>query len=180
MLEGENPANGIWTAGWRNGTRQHIVLTKDYQLADSEPAAVTVRPTHGGHVYDAREGRYFGLTDSIQTTLKPTIGTLLTVMPYRLTALELTSGPVVRGEDLVLQVRLVAEGEVGEDDLSVLRVRVSGPRGEVTALRRVVTFKGAGGEIRLPLSYDDPAGRWQVSVRDTATGLTAQAAYELP
>ncbi|MDD5708204.1 MAG: hypothetical protein PHR35_19975, partial [Kiritimatiellae bacterium] len=81
-------------------------------------------------------------------------------------------GKVKRGEDLVANVELVADGKINDEEKHFLRVAVTGPDGkEVTALRRFVFVAAGKGEVRLPIAYDDPAGRWTIVLKDVATGL---------
>ena len=38
---------------------------------------------------------------------------------------------------------------------------------------------GGKAEVELPLAYNAPVGRWQVHVRDVASGVTADCALEV-
>ena len=176
------PANGVWTAGYRRGGQHYAVVTRDWQIADQSTLKANVQFPVKGHVYEMRSGEYFGLTDTIKTELEPTRGKLFTVLPYRLKGISLTpQKPVIRGADLMLAVKLATRGAIGPDDLHLLRVSVTGPDGkEITALRRLVKILGGGGEIRLPLAYNDLPGAWHINVRDSATGLREKITIDLP
>jgi hypothetical protein len=172
---------GAWTAGWQNGTARHVVVTKDYQLADSAPTQAVVTFPGKGHVYEMRSGKYYGYVPGVSADLVPTRGQVFTILPYRVKSLGLTAGKAARGQDLTLQVAFATEGKPGATDLSLLRVTVTDPAGrEVSALRRAVEVRGGRGDFRLPLAYGDAPGVWTVSAHDTATGLKGKVSYRLP
>ena len=174
-------ANGVWTAGYRSGNQRYVVITKDYQLADRNDVGVWVKFGNRGHIYEMRSGEYFGYTDKVQMQLQPTRGKVYSILPYRVGEIVIPQkGQATRGQDLVLKVRLATEGEVGKDDLHLIRVSVTSPNGkEVTALRRLVLIRGGTGEIQLPVAYDDAPGRWTVQLKDAATGIQKDVYFTL-
>jgi hypothetical protein len=174
-------ANGVWTAGYRQGRQRYVLTTKDYQLADRAKAAVEIKFGREGHIYDVREGKYCGFADRVATELEPTYGKVFSVLPYRVRKIRAERrGQAKRGEDLVLSVTLVADGTIGQNEKHYLRVSVTGPEGkEVKALRRFVGIAAGKGEIRLPIAYDDPPGRWTIGLKDTATGIECRVPYFL-
>ena len=71
-------------------------------------------------------------------------------------------------------------GGGARNDMHLLRVNVIAPDGrEVTALRRLVKIYGGQGEVRLPVAFNDPVGKWTVQVKDTATGINKSVTYVL-
>ncbi|MDD5707140.1 MAG: hypothetical protein PHR35_14550, partial [Kiritimatiellae bacterium] len=174
-------ANGVWTAGYRQGRQRYVVMAKDHQLADRTKAAVAVEFGVKGHIYDMRAGKYCGLLDKVETALEPTYGKAFSVLPYLVKKIRAKIGAVKRGEDLVAHVELVADGKIEADETHFLQVMAFGPDGkEVTAMRRFVGIRVGKGEVRLPIAVDDPSGRWTVVLKDMATGLTQRLAYRLP
>lgn len=178
--ESGQPASGIWMASWTNGSALHVAAAKDYQLVDREPEEVRLCLNRAGHVYEMRSGQYLGQTEDVAATLEPTAGQVFTVLPYRVRALALQAGRAQRGQDLVINAALRAEGQVGKDDLNVLQVRVTDPSGrEMTALRRTIEMRGGRAQIALPLAVDEAPGKWTVEVRDLATGVKQTVGVEL-
>ena len=60
----------------------------------------------------------------------------------------------------------------------VYTARLFDPAGrELTNRHRVLDVHGAGDALELPLAYNDPVGRWRVTVEDVATGLSGQAEF---
>ncbi|MDD5706063.1 MAG: beta-galactosidase, partial [Kiritimatiellae bacterium] len=76
-------ANGVWTAGYRQGRQRYVVAAKDYQLADRSKAAVAIEFGGKRHIYDIREGKYRGYADKVETELEPTYGKVFSVLPYQ-------------------------------------------------------------------------------------------------
>ncbi len=178
----QKPANGVWTGGYRSGSQRYLVTAKDYALVDQSASDMLFEMEEKGHIYEMRSGRYLGWGNRFITKLKPTIGQVFCVFPYRVLGIEmvLASHPK-RGEDLVIPVALRRQGNIGPEDLHLLRVKVTAPNGkECIALRRQVSIWGGKGEIRLPLAYNDMAGTWEVLARDTATGLEMSIDFQLP
>jgi len=175
------PANGIWTAGYRQGGQKYVIACKDYQIADRGASNVRIAFGKREYVYEMRSGRYLGHTDQVHDRLEPTRARIYSVLPYNVIRLEgATTGKVARGRDLVLKVSLVTVGNVGAEDMHLIRTSVTSPQGqEVIALRRLTSIYGGTGEIHLPLAYDDPAGDWNVTLRDSATGITCKVPFTL-
>ena len=158
-----------------------MVITKDYRLVDRNDVDVWIEFGNKGHIYEMRSGKYFGFTDKVRAQLETARGKIYSILPYRVRNLVVTrEDRAKRGRDLVLKVKLAAEGEVGKNDVHLIRVRVTSPDGKkVTALQRLVLIRGGAGEIRLPLAYDDAPGRWTVYLKDTATGIQNEVYFTL-
>jgi len=62
----------------------------------------------------------------------------------------------------------------------VYNIEVTGPDGKERSLYRTnFTFGGEGGQIRVPLALNDPAGPWTIAIRDAATGTTKTVTVQL-
>jgi len=174
-------ANGIWTSGYRNGRQHYVVAGKDWQLANREAAAVGIELPMVGHVYEMRTGPYLGRTRRLATELQVARAKVLAVLPYEVQGL--TAEPedrMDRGQDLELDVRIRANGQIGQDDIHLVRVRAYAPDGtEATSLRRFEILRRGVGKIRLPIAYDDPAGEWTVRLQDQATRKSADIRFPL-
>jgi len=175
-------ANGVWLAGYRRGAQRYLVAGKDYQVVDRKPALVDIAFDGPAHVYEARSGRYLGHCRTVRDTLEPTRGKLYALLPYRVRGLRARTGwwprRAIPGRDLVVRVKLLTTGSVGPDDLHLLRVAVTGPDGtELTALRRLAPIRGGAGDVRLPLAYNDRAGRYTIRMHDSATGVSQKLAF---
>jgi hypothetical protein len=180
LQKSHQPANGIWTAGYRRGGQRYVLVTKDYHLADQTPSRVTLDFNEPGYCYNIREGTYLGHGQKFDQELPATTGEAYAILPYRVEGLEIQEKQSAQpGRDLVLTVRIKAEGgDIKPDDVHLIQVSAHAPDGvEVIALRRLIALPGGKGEIRLPIAFDDAPGQWTVTLRDAASGVTADHAY---
>jgi hypothetical protein len=184
--EDGQPANAIWLAGYRQGGQQYLVAAKDYKVVDRRPARVNIVLEAAAHVYESQGGRYLGLQRQFEDTFETARGKVYALLPYRVRGLEARARTqpetalAQRGEDLVVDVKLVVDGAVGPEDLHLLRVTAWGPDGrEVTALRRCAAIRGGAGEVRLPIAWNDRAGAWTARLHDTATGLEQSVPFTI-
>jgi len=168
-------ANGVWSAGYRCGRQDYVVVARDYRIADSSPLNVIIDFPGKGYVYEMSNGRYHKMTDHVTTKLIRSKGKVFAVLPYRLNRIEATvMKPSQRGKNLELQVQLLATGEIRKDELHLLRVTVTGPdKKEIIPLRRLLEIYGGKGVLRLPIAYNDQPGKWEIQLKDTATGMAA-------
>ncbi len=182
MQDSQQPANGIWTAGYQRGDQKYVAMVKDYHLVDQQPAHVTMNLAAPAYCYSIRDGAYLGHGRQFELELAPTTGQAYALLPYRVRQIEISQPqPAQRGHDLVLMVRLQAEGQIAPQDLHLLQGSVFAPDGsEAVSLRRLVPLSAGSGAVRLPIAYDDAPGRWTVKLRDIATGVEVRHIYSLP
>jgi len=165
-------------------------------VADEEPRRAVVTFPAAGHLYDARRGGYLGHARTSTTTVLPSIAHVYAMLPYRLTGLQVSvsgKGVVAAGESVECVIRAQVEGPA--PGLQVWLVEVRGPDGTIReAFTRRIVARGGEAIVRIPLALGDaPAGsvhgnaavehaatrKWEVSVRDAATGVTGKGSFEV-
>lgn len=174
-VSNETIANGVWSAGYRCGRQYYIVAARDYQLADSSPLNVTIDIPEKGYVYEMPSGRCHEMTDCVTTELITSKGKVFSVLPYRINQIQpVLINQAQRGKNLELQVQFLATGEIRKDEIHLVRVTVTGPdKKEIVPLRRLLEIYGGKGTVLLPLAYNDPLGKYEIQLKDTATGISA-------
>ena len=148
-------------------------------LSEEKPVDARVRFQREAHLYDCRAGRYLGLTREHRPSLTPSIAQLYASLPYRLEKVEVR-GPVQvrRGQEPVFAIALETGGIPAVQH--VLLLEVTGPAGRpFEAYHRRILVSGGRHELTLPIALNAEIGKWNVSVRDAATGVVGQAVFEV-
>lgn len=166
--------------------RARAQALQEQAVPEDEPAAFvpsprSVRVGFGAraHVYDSREGRYLGRVDSVQTELGAGRAKVFALLPYRVARVALRSPPHVRvGQTAEVAADVVLEeGKAGQH---VLHLDVWGPDGqELSHYTRNADAPRGRGVLRVPTALNDVPGHWRVRVCDVATGVSAEATFEL-
>ena len=155
----------------------------DYEEVGSQTRTVGLHLEGPKHVYDMLRGEYLGLRRAIDFELSPGQIRLVAALPYRVESLSvsiLTQG-IRRGQKVAfgMQVRS-GQGEPVEA-LHVHRLEVTGPDAKLRPhyARNLVARQGVcAGTV--PLALNETPGRWKLSVRDVATGISGQAFFIAP
>lgn len=141
---------------------------------------VTVTFPTKAHLYDSRHGRYLGHTQVHRTQVAPSIAHVYGVLPYKLEALEVRGEPRCKRGDVI---RFTVTTRIGDGEVSgrqVWRLEVRDPAGQVqNAHTRRILVENAKTDVTLPIALNAPTGMWEVSLRDAATGVSGQAAFEV-
>jgi hypothetical protein len=128
-------------------------------------------------VYDVRAGEALGQTAEIRADFEPGQARLYALLPYRVTALEVDRLPetVAQGRTMTLPVRLATTSAATDH---VVRIELTGPDGRLVT-PHCTNAIARGGVLRhaIPLALNAAPGRWQVSVRDVASGVRAQGEF---
>ena len=133
----------------------------------------------GGHLFDLLQGKYLGEGSQIKQSLKRTQPTLISILPYRVTDIQIKGPTVVKlGEEVKGNVSIITEG--GEAGLHVLRMDVYNPEGErVSYLSANLVCQKGKGAFSFPLALNEPLGDWLIKVRDVATGVQREWKFEV-
>jgi hypothetical protein len=140
-------------------------------------ARVTLPPA--AHYYDCRAGRYLGQTATLTTDLSEGRAQFFAGLPWRLEGLTIAAPATVRrGQPVPL--RLAATSAGPPPGLQVWRLTVTGGDGQPQpAHTQRLLVRGGAAELALPLALDAPPGRWQLHLRDAATGVATTADFEV-
>ncbi len=162
-----------------DGDARYVAVLRDH-TPDDPVQQVTVHLPDGYEVYDVREGEHLGAVSSVEAELGEAELLLLALLPSEVEGIELTvpDAEIAPGEVFSARGRVqVADGEPGRH---VLRTTVIGPDGrEREYYAEDLVTENASAVAHVPSALDDPAGTWQVQVRDVATGVTAETSFEV-
>lgn len=121
------------------------------------------------HIYDVRERQYLGQGTEATLKLPSFQARLLSLLPYRVTEVQLrAAGSVRRGSiaTVTAQVRTSAA-----PSQHLLRLEVVSPTGYRTLpYSRLETAPHGAATFTIPFAYNDRPGVWQITVRDVLTG----------
>lgn len=128
------------------------------------------------HVYDIRKGRALGRQRELAAEVDPYEPTLYALSPSAIGGLAMSAPSAgTRGQTVRFSLRIASPAAT-----HVFHVDVIDPAGQT--LRQYsgnhLAPRGVAG-FSLPLAFNDPAGRWQIRVRDILSGQTAEAAIEV-
>lgn len=186
------PVVGVELHTFRNGGVRIVVLMTNPQLRVDElgppefksndrfAKPVTVRLAFPGErfVYNVRGAKAAGNLRELEVTLDPYEPTILAVAPSAMPELEVSApARVSRGDTAELGVSFAAATPAARH---ILHIDVLNPSGETIAYYSGNLLAPEGRASKLvPIAVSDPAGRWQIRVRDLVTGQTKTAAFEV-
>jgi len=151
------------------------------KLADAAAQKRTVRLTLAGkaHIYDVLRGEYVGHDNGVKRTVTPGVPHLFSALPYKVDEVTITSDSdaVTAGNPLRFKIALATEGgqQLGKH---VFRVEFTDPEG--TSAKHYaanVTAPAGRAEYVLPLALNEMPGKWKLSARDVATGVSAEMSF---
>jgi len=161
----------------REGAR-YLGVEQDILQPALPARAGTLRVAEPAFVYDVRAGRPVGHGRLREWPVEISRGRplLFALMPYRVAAVkaDVASG-VRRGRELGVAVRVVPDA--AEPGFHVVRLDVFAPGANQPHRQysRNITCPAGLGSAVVPLALNDPAGTWQLVLRDVATGVTCRA-----
>ena len=128
------------------------------------------------HVYNIREGKYCGYSDTIKTPVEPAKALLYALLPYKVGKITLTVPKRVRqGDMLKYVIQLVGEGTTG---LHIFHLSLTNPQGrEVGYYSDNLKAKAGKIEGEIPLCLNETPGKWRMSVKDVASGTKTEETF---
>jgi len=151
-----------------------------HYLAEKVDTPLTVRSAKPAHVYEVREAKYLGHSDTWQDTFPEGRMKFYALLDYRVTGLqaEVAPGPHQPGDTVKVICRVSAEG--GEPDLHAFRLQLLAPDGAaLSAYNTAALAPGGRAEVGLPLALNEPAGRYTLSATDVLSGATGKTQFEV-
>lgn len=160
-----------------SGDIRYLGLLRSHQVADLDPHRTRIQLPERRHLYDARKGEYLGETDRIDALVAPARALVFTLLPYRVTGLDVTAPErVARGTPLSLELRVLTVG--GPPETHVIHLHVTDADGRMRPeLSRNVMLPAGWAVTTLPMALNDPVGAWTIGARDAATGREQQVAF---
>jgi hypothetical protein len=172
----------VWPFLKDAGTNAFVTVIRDYFAmgVPFEDRAVRVEFDRQAWVYDVLDGVEIGFTDGVDMTLLDNTVRVYALMPYRVAGLEIkpAARAVRAGGDLDLNAGVTVSG--GEPAMHWFQVTIRRPDGvAVEAYSSTVAAAGGKTAIRIPLAMNDPAGQWQATVTDIATGTSRTVSFDV-
>jgi hypothetical protein len=143
---------------------------------------LTARIDRPAHIYETRDRRYLGHTDTWQDTFPEGRMKVYALLEYRVTGVQVKvacDGYAHRQGSIVsANCRVTTDGAAA--DLHALRLQVLGPDGAALPAYGTVVLAPAGcAEVSLPLAWNEPLGRHTLRVTDVISGSVADATWEV-
>jgi len=185
------PVVGVEIHTFRNGGVRIVALMTNPQLRVDElgppefksndrfakPVTVRVALPGGRFVYDVRGAKEAGNLRELQVTLDAYEPAIFAIAPVAIPALQVSApARVGRGDTAELGVSFAAATPAARQ---VLHIDVVNPSGQTVAYYSGnLLAQGAANKL-IPIALNDPAGRWEVRVRDLLTGQSKSSAFEV-
>ncbi|MFW6438254.1 MAG: hypothetical protein ACOCZ7_04490, partial [Armatimonadota bacterium] len=154
------------------GATEYLGILREAGSVAADDGTLQIDLPRRARVYDVRDGRSLGHHETIEVEVAPGDARFLALLPYEPEGL--VASAQQEGGHLVIDAQV--EAAITPTD-HVLRVEVT-PAGEDAPRyeydRQVLAERGRA-KLGIPLALSDPAGEWRITVRDVATGLTAEA-----
>lgn len=169
---GDEPASYAWTFNKHKGDLRYVTVMRDFYCMGhaTDDYAATAHLGEPAHVYEMRTGSYLGRGDSVDLTMTEYTLRLYALLPYRVTAVNLTP------QGKRVSVTIEATGSTGDH---WLRVDVDRPDGTRAAnYGGDVRAPGGEADVHIPFALNDPPGAWRIRVRDVATGVSASCSID--
>ena len=168
----------IWDApSFLPGIRYH----EDTKVAGAAKwkRSMSMKLPSSRHVYRVFAGRYVGFADTVPATLQPGDAELFATLPYRVEAMTLRAPTALRQGD-ELQVAAALTTDSGAPGLHVFRLELEAPSGQTTS-HYSQNLVAPSGRVKtaLTLALNETTGRWRLTVRDVATGVSAETSLDV-
>lgn len=165
---------------YHNGDQQFVSVQTDVMEWSQPKPQATVNLPAEACVYDMREGKFLGKTRQVQATLDPMHILLYALLPYEVKAVAVKPvAPAVRAGDTAT-VRLSVIPSAGKAGTHFLRVTLVGPDGkDRPGFATTIKSENGTAEAVLRFALNDPVGKWTITARDAATGVTGSATLEV-
>lgn len=170
--QGERARN-VEIGCWRNGDSLVLSLFRE----TGEPSKARMVLPGEMHVYDLRNRKYLGLTKTVETDIIPCRATFFALTPAEVQPVELSLEPAALARGLAGKASLRSKIA---DGVSAVLVTATMPDGkEADWLRRVVMVPPAGGDVPLPIAFNDPAGDWRIRAVELFSSKATDAALSV-
>lgn len=150
------------------------ICTGDALARDGERVTLTL--DHVQHAHDLIARADLGRTDHVELTLDPAAPAMMAISDRRIFPVGVAAPAKIRlGETAELKF-------ASTRPMSVLHIDIVDPAGRlVAAYSGNLRFRGGQGRKDIPFALNDPAGSWEIRVRDILTGdITTRRIRVLP
>jgi len=146
-------------------------------VSGSDTSAVNVQIPGAAFVYDVRNGKFLGNVDQFTTNLNPSQANVFALLPAKLEAILLELDRQEYGGGQAVNFTATVPDEFKNSGLC-LRVEVFSPDGKDIPyyMQKVMTENGSA-RGTIPLSMDQTAGNYEITVTDVSTGLSVSKTF---
>ncbi|MDP2982333.1 MAG: beta-galactosidase [Candidatus Latescibacter sp.] len=165
------------TMEFSEGDNRYLGILRSHETENLEPQTAQIKLPSVSHVYNARNGAYYGKTDTVTEMIRPARALLFSLMPYRVEGINIEiPKQVSRGAYLPLSFTIKTGG--GKPGLHVIHIELRDPQGSVKPWYSMNLLAPSGkAEAKVPFAMNDQAGMWSLKARDAATGCQSEAVF---
>lgn len=148
-------------------------------LQEGTPSTVTLPETM--HIYNSRTSEYLGQRANFDIVLSPeNMGAIFAALPYPVEGVGINLDEAAAAGEIA-RFNVSVAPEAARNETHVLRYRLIDPAGAEAKVYRGVARTDDNGiaAIEIPFALNDPAGAWRIVVTDIASGVEAEAIFEL-
>lgn len=137
---------------------------------------VTVKLNSKGHIYDVREGKYLGFTDTFKSSILPAWSKVYSLQQKKITALKVNAPAVVKQGD-IFTVGFAAVDGAGPQVFRVELIAPSGKTDPVCARNHHTLSSSGSCQVQIP--FNGEKGLWTLAVKHVNTGLKKNIRIEV-
>ena len=129
---------------------------------------VTVKLPVKGHLYDTRNGKYLGFSDSFKSFLVPGIANFCSIQKTKVSGVTVKA-PATAAAGSVVKAEFSADGATG---IQIINAKLFDPAGKnLPIYRKNIRCEGGKGSHDFQIPFNAPKGKWQLQITHVNTGL---------
>ncbi len=130
------------------------------------------------HVYDVRNRKYIGFSDSFNDIIKPGNVKIYSLMPYKVEDIDVAVKNSYRqGENIDL--KLAIKTNSGTPGTHILRIELYKDGKILDAYSRNIVAEKGQANCRIPLAFNEGKGRYNLVIRDINSGLDRTKSFRI-
>ena len=160
---------------FKSGDVEYACLLRDYLIKDLSPKKVTVKFPYKAHIYDAREGRYYGFVQEIKTKIFPARAKIFALSPYKINGISIGLDKSEYSQGDILFYKLAVKTGVNDCSRHVFRLELINPAGKTVKYycANLIVENGTYSGV-LHLSLNEQQGKWLLKAKEIISGKTAK------
>lgn len=159
---------------WYYETPSGRTLLVARALDDEIEGPLTLKFARKGHVYEVRDRKYLGLTDTVTDAFPRGRMKIYAILDTKPAALTLQAAAPAVKPGGTLSVSFTITSDAPGPDLHALRLRVLDPQGKaIAACSRTLLAPAGKATAEWPMALNDAPGKYTVEAVDVLSGLTS-------
>ncbi|MBC7328415.1 beta-galactosidase [bacterium] len=180
---------GLRTYWFKSGNLQYLGILQeppapfiDYALGKASkplPAPVKLSFPKKYHIYDVREGKYIGYTNSFNTRIEACKAKLFALLPYKVNKITISIPSTVK-QGGILNFDIKLSGSSPSLGTHIVHISLVSPKGEVIPYYED-NIAMMNGRIKGSISFalNEATGKWRLRVKDIASGVTSERTFQV-